>query len=418
MLVSLFVGIIGSVIIIFSWNEILAIINLIVGIVSFVAFNGISLLIRNETINLRTKQDEDSALFLDIIKGFKIIKNYKLEQRMFSKYDAIIEDYKRIDNRISMKNAGYETLNSFIMLGIFGIMLFVGIILVKLGMACINDVISSTILSTSVIWMYRSLGQYLNNYSRCLVSVKRIMEIENSQSCEQMKEKYDNIQKPLCFEDMPKGICVKNLTVQLNDSQKILTDINLSITENTCVGIRGESGVGKTTLLRTLMGLYIPQNGYMSCNGKVFNQISLQEWRMHFIYISQDPYLFPESILENIRMKNVDVPVDSVIEAAKIVEAHEFIEKLPHKYETIIKDTQMLSSGEKQRLCLARAFINRKAVLLLDEPTSALDLETEHIFNEHLAQLKKNRIIIVVSHRDSIFKNCDYIINMEGGKLL
>ena len=268
-------------------------------------------------------------------------------------------------------------------------MLFVGIILVKLGMACINDVISSTILSTSVIWMYRSLGQYLNNYSRCLVSVKRIMEIENSQSCEQMKEKYDNIQKPLCFEDMPKGICVKNLTVQLNDSQKILTDINLSITENTCVGIRGESGVGKTTLLRTLMGLYIPQNGYMSCNGKVFNQISLQEWRMHFIYISQDPYLFPESILENIRMKNVDVPVDSVIEAAKIVEAHEFIEKLPHKYETIIKDTQMLSSGEKQRLCLARAFINRKAVLLLDEPTSALDLETEHIFNEHLAQLKK-----------------------------
>lgn len=420
MILSLLIGIVGSAIIIFSWSEILACINLLIGIISFGAFNRISFLIRNDTRHLRMKQDEAAAILLDMINGFKVIKGFGLEDRIYNKYEETMEKYKQLDNRIVKKNAEYETLNSVIMLGIFGIMLFVGIILAKLEMACISNVLSSTILSTSVIWMYRSLGQYLNSYSKCMVSIKRIMEIENSTSCEEMKKKYDynQNQTSLCMEIIPKGIYLKNLFVNLSNNRTILKDINLLIDANQCIGIKGESGAGKTTLLRTLMGLYIPQDGQMMCNGEQFNNVSLEEWRKKFIYISQDPYLFPETILDNIRMNNDNIPIESVIEASKIVGAHEFIEKLPNKYETLIKDSKMLSSGERQRICLARAFINKEAILLLDEPTSAMDLETEHNFNEKLAQLNHNCTIIIVSHRDSIFKYCDYVIGMEGGRLL
>lgn len=418
MIISLLMGISGSAIIIFSWNKILACINLLVGIISFAAFNRISFLIRTDTKHLRIKQDEASAILLDMINGFKVIKGFGLEDRIYDKYVKIMEDYKQSDSRIVKKNAEYETLNSVVMLGIFGVMLFVGIILTKLEMAYISDVLSSTILSTSVIWMYRSLGQYLNSYSKSMVSIKRIMEIENSVSCGEMKKKYDYNQNSLNMEIIPKGIYIRNLAVNLSNKRTVLKDINLFIGERQCVGIKGESGAGKTTLLRTLMGLYIPQDGQMVCNGERFSNVPLEVWRNKFIYISQDPYLFPETILNNIRMNNDSVSTESVIQASKIVGAHEFIEMLPDKYETVIKDPKMLSSGERQRICLARAFINKEAILLLDEPTSAMDLETEHNFNEKLAQLRHNRIIIIVSHRDSIFKYCDYVISMEEGRII
>lgn len=418
MMFSLVMGIAGSALIIIFWNKILAFINLMVGIISFVVFNRISRIVRKDTGNLRLKQDEASAVVMDAIKGIKVIKNFALENRMCGKYDQITEDYREADNRIIKKTAEYETLNAFIMLGVFGAMLFIGIILVKLETARMSDVISSTILSTSVIWMYRSLGQHLSSFSKCLVSVNRIIEIEDSVSCEQMKDIYDKQQGISDENTISEGICIKNLHVELSNNQEVLKNISLSIQANKCVGIKGESGAGKTTLLRTLMGLYIPRNGKMLCGGDMFSQVTLQEWRKKFIYISQDPYLFSGSILDNIRMNNTDVLPEQVVEAAKIVNAHEFIEKLPHKYETIMKESKTLSSGERQRVCLARAFINKEAILLLDEPTSALDLETEHKFNEGLMKLRQDRIVIIVSHRDSIFKYCDYIIHMEGGRLV
>ena len=203
----------------------------------------------------------------------------------------------------------------------------------------------------------------------------------------------------------------------------ILNHLNLTIHENEMVGIVGESGCGKSTILKLLMRLYGPSSGVISWNGVNVEDLSMAWIRDQISYVSQEPVLFSGTIRENLLYGRVDASEEEMVEAAKLVKADGFIRGFPKGYDTYVGELgSSLSGGQKQRIAIARALLRHPRVLVLDEATSALDSQSEEIVQEAMNVIreenKKNGSglsIVVVAHRLSSIRVCDRIVVMEKG---
>jgi len=203
-----------------------------------------------------------------------------------------------------------------------------------------------------------------------------------------------------------------------NGPQVIVEDFNLTITEGEFVTLIGHSGCGKSTVLKLLCGFYQPQNGEIRIKGNHIFETDLRETRKHVSIVSQETYLFPTTIAENIGFGREGATRDEIIVAAKAANAHDFIIAQPNGYETQVGEWGgKLSGGEKQRIALARAILKDAPILLLDEPTSALDTQSEAIIQEALDRFMQGRTVMVVAHRLSTIRNVDEIVVLDKGKL-
>ncbi|WP_132281237.1 ATP-binding cassette domain-containing protein [Natranaerovirga hydrolytica] len=165
----------------------------------------------------------------------------------------------------------------------------------------------------------------------------------------------------------------------------IINDFNLKIKRGETVALIGESGSGKSSIAKLLLGFYPPQKGSIAVNKKSVGQMTLRELRELIAYVPQNAYIFNESIMENIRYGRIDATDDEVIEAAKAANAHAFILEQSQGYDTIVGEKGIrLSGGQCQRISIARAIIKNSPILLLDEATSALDSESERLIRELL----------------------------------
>ncbi len=181
----------------------------------------------------------------------------------------------------------------------------------------------------------------------------------------------------------------------------------------------GESGSGKSTILNLLLRLYEPQRGAVFVNGKNISEVTLASLRGAMAIVSQDGFLFNETIASNIGYGRQGATRDEIIEAARAAAAHDFIEQLPSGYETIVGEGGGdLSGGQRQRIAIARAFLKNAPILLLDEATSALDAESEHLIQGALSRLAKGRTTIVVAHRLSTIRNADLIVAIDKGRVV
>ena len=201
--------------------------------------------------------------------------------------------------------------------------------------------------------------------------------------------------------------------------KKILEDVSVKINKGDKVALIGESGIGKSTFVKLIMRFWDVDSGNINIDGRNIKEIPTASLRENQNLVSQETYLFNESIEENIKIGKLDATREEVIEAAKKASIHEFIEKLPNGYETKAGELGgMLSSGEKQRIGLARAFIKDSDVLILDEPTSNLDILNE---SEILKSVKENcedKTIILISHRKSTTAICNRIFKLENKKIV
>lgn len=182
--------------------------------------------------------------------------------------------------------------------------------------------------------------------------------------------------------------------------------------------ITGASGTGKSTLLKLLLQLYTPDSGEMKINGISYKDTSLSSWRHQFSYMSQDESLLHRTIFDNIALglygQGRCPSLDDVISVAKLAGAHEFIDSLPQKYDTIIdEDGKNLSVGQKQRILIARALLHNAPILLLDEPTASLDADSEKIIYDTLCSLSNSKLVIVVSHSKSAIKYASSSTNIK-----
>jgi ATP-binding cassette, subfamily B, bacterial HlyB/CyaB len=197
-----------------------------------------------------------------------------------------------------------------------------------------------------------------------------------------------------------------------------IKDISFTIEPGQIVGIVGRSGSGKTTLTRLIQGLYRPQAGLVNIDGQDLKELDLAHLRTQIGVVLQENFLFRGTVRENIAMTKPAASLDDVIAAAQLAGAHEFIQRLPHGYSTMLEESAAnLSGGQRQRLAIARALIHDPPVLILDEATSSLDTESEATIQQHLASIARGRTIVIVTHRLSFVARADTIIVVDQGHL-
>ncbi|WP_075536517.1 ABC transporter ATP-binding protein [Candidatus Pelagibacter communis] len=215
-------------------------------------------------------------------------------------------------------------------------------------------------------------------------------------------------------------ITFENICFKYESSEKnILENINLEFEGGKMTALVGHSGSGKSTILNLIPRIYEAHSGNIKIDDQSIYDSTLESLRKNISMVSQETTLFDDTIKNNIKYANADASDEEVIEAAKLSNSHEFIERLPNQYNTLIgEDGLRLSGGEKQRLSIARAMIKKSSIILLDEATSSLDSETEAKIQEALSTLTKNKTTIVIAHRLSTILNSNNIYLIDSGRVI
>ncbi len=201
-----------------------------------------------------------------------------------------------------------------------------------------------------------------------------------------------------------------------------LDNVSIAIQKGQSIGIIGKSGSGKTTLVNIILGLLAIQKGSLVVDEIVINdKKKMYDWRKHLAYIPQDIFLLDDSIARNIAfgINDSDYSESQILHALKVAHLYDFVNTLPNKLDTMVGERGVkLSGGQRQRIAIARAIYHDRNIIVMDEATSALDNETEKTIVDAIEGLKGDRTLIVIAHRHTTLKNCDYIYKMEDGSIV
>jgi ABC-type multidrug transport system fused ATPase/permease subunit len=198
-----------------------------------------------------------------------------------------------------------------------------------------------------------------------------------------------------------------------------LEDISFEVKPGQVVGIVGPTGAGKTTLVTLLPRFYEPHHGRILLDGRDIRDITVKSLRDQFSIVLQEPLLFSETIAENIRYGRLDATREEIMAAAEAANAHDFVMRLPNKYETRLGERgAKLSGGERQRISVARAFLRNSPILILDEPTSSIDTKTEAVILDALERLMEGRTTFMIAHRLSTVRNADLLLVLQDGRII
>ena len=223
--------------------------------------------------------------------------------------------------------------------------------------------------------------------------------------------------EPISFSDK---IVLKDVSFEYSESNPVIENFNIEIKKGSCIGIIGETGSGKSTILDILMGLIEPTKGNLMIDGKKIDKSNVNKWQEKISHVPQNIFLADISAAQNIAfgLKSEDLNLELIKESAKAAFIHEKIISLPDGYSASVGERGVqLSGGQKQRIGIARALYQKPEVLILDEATSALDLETEEKIMKSIEALSDKITIIMVAHRHASLKNCDYIFKISNGKI-
>jgi len=222
------------------------------------------------------------------------------------------------------------------------------------------------------------------------------------------------------FSGLKKGIEFRNLKFAYNsDKAMVFEDLSLSIAKGTKVGVVGASGIGKSTLIEVLMRFYDPQAGGILIDGVNLKELDVYSWRRHIGVVSQDAFLFNDSLRSNITFAKPQSTQEELDQACRRAHADQFIMELPNKYDTLIGDRGvLLSGGQRQRIAIARAVIADPEILIFDEATSSLDSESERIVQEALDEVGRDKTVITIAHRLSTIANSDIIFVINEGRII
>lgn len=367
-------------------------------------------LAREDGRRYRELVGEMNDFFLDSVRGMKEIQLFGYAKQ---RLDEIQQRSQKIDTafeRIKDQEAKVRVYTEVAVSAFNIIMLFTGLILFSLDKIDFAAFLIGVILLMSSYGPVIALSNLSSNLLQTLASGERVLsllaeepELKDVESAVDLKE--------------VSHIDVENLNFAYGEEQ-ILSDVSLSVKKGEILGIHGRSGSGKSTLLKLLMRFYDPKSGSIKINGETLPNINTRSLRDNMAYITQQTYIFNETIEENIRLARRDATLEEIMEAAKKASIHDFILSLPQGYQT--KMTELggnLSDGEKQRIGIARAFLHNAPIILLDEPTSNLDSLNEAMILKSLLDVKAEKLIILVSHRQSTMAICDQVIGIENGRM-
>jgi len=368
-------------------------------------------LLRNRLDEKFKKGAENQAFLVETITGVETLKSMSVEPQWNKKWEDRLANYVKssfdADTLSNITNQSASFINKLTVAGI----LWIGATLVINGELSVGQLIAFNMIAARISGPILRFVQLWQDFQQAGISLNRLGDILNSPEEPGTERNYAS-----AF-NIKGEVSLNNLSFSYRPGgQDILKSIDLTIPCGSVIGVVGKSGSGKSTIAKLIQRLYSPNKGEILIDGINLNTVNPASLRRQIGYVPQESELFNMSVRDNIALSNEGLPLDSIIGAAKLAGAHEFIAKLPEGYETVIGEHgSNLSGGQKQRLAIARALATNPKILILDEATSALDYESEHAIQKNMRAICKGRTVIIIAHRLSTVRGCDNIYILNNG---
>ena len=368
--------------------------------------------LRKDSKEVQQQQSNFLSMIDETISGQKVIKSFLSESFFNQKFDSINEMLYKFSNKVINRKNLAGPFSEFMGILVIGVLLWFG------GkMVLINETISGTTfivfmgLAYNILTPAKNLSKSFYSIKKGNAAAERVFEI--------IEFKLDNdSNRDQLLETFKDKIEFKNVDFSYGQS-KILDKISFTIKKGQSVALVGSSGSGKTTIANLINGFYNSNSGSISIDGMEISSITRESLYKNISIVTQESILFNDTIINNIRIGDLDSIDEDIVNAAKEANAHEFILEQSEKYDTNIGDYGgKLSGGQKQRLTIARAMLKSPSILILDEATSSLDSESEKKIQDAIDKLMVDKTSLIIAHKFSTIKKCDKIILIDKGSIV
>lgn len=355
---------------------------------------------------------ENQSFLVETISGINTVKSMAVEPTWARKWDnqlaAYVSSSFKTATVATLANSGVSLISKLVNVST----MYVGARLVIDGQLTVGQLIAFNMLAGQVAQPVMRLSQLWTDFQQTGISIQRLGDILNARTeIAGAKGSLPPLVGHLTLENV--------LFRYKTDGPAVLKGISLDIPPGRVVGIVGRSGSGKSTLTKIVQRLYVPEQGKVMVDGIDLSLVDVSSLRRQMGVVLQENVLFSRSIRDNIALADPGIPLDTVIRAAKLAGAHEFIQELPESYETAVGENgSTLSGGQRQRIAIARALISDPRILIFDEATSALDYESERIIQRNMKAISQGRTVIIIAHRLSAVRDADQIIVMNNGEIV
>jgi ATP-binding cassette, subfamily B, bacterial HlyB/CyaB len=367
--------------------------------------------LRNRLNDKFNKSAENQSFLVETISGIDTVKAMAVEPRWQQKWEKQLAAYVAAGlstNNIAMVASGGVTLVSKL---VTAAIMWMGATLVVDGKMTVGELVAFNMLSGQVASPILRLAQLWNDFQQVGISMSRLGDILNARTeVAGQKTRIPRIAGAIEFDQVSFRY--------RPDAPDVIRAISLKIQPGEVIGIVGHSGSGKSTLTKLVQRLYVPDRGRVLVDGQDIAIIDTTSLRHQMGVVLQENTLFTRTIRDNIALGNPALPIEAIIEAAKLAGAHEFICELPEGYDTMVGEHGTgLSGGQRQRIAIARALITNPRILIFDEATSALDYESEKVIQDNMRRICAGRTVLIIAHRLSAVREANRIVVMERGQI-
>ncbi|WP_368552321.1 ABC transporter ATP-binding protein [Enterococcus faecalis] len=361
---------------------------------------------------LSNKQSNLNAYIHESISGIKITQSFAREDENFQIFNEVSEEYRQsFMKAVRVQYLLWPAVQNISVITTCFIY-FVGIR--QLGVSVTTGTLIAFIGYINNFWNpVINIGNFYNSLITATAYLERIFETMDV--VPEIQDAPHAIELPTI-----KGtVDFQHVYFRYEEGKNILTDVSFHIEPGQTIALVGPTGAGKTTIINLLSRFYDVNEGAVKIDGYDVRDVTLRSLRKQMGVMLQDTFIFSGTIIENIRYGNLEATEEEVIQAAKIVRAHDFIKDLKDGYETVVEERgSTLSAGQRQLISFARALLADPKILILDEATSSIDTKTEELLQEGLQQLLKGRTSFIIAHRLSTIKNSDKIFYIDGGRIV
>ncbi len=344
--------------------------------------------------------------------GMRVVKAFNARSYVVAKMEEENNYNNQVNMSMAYKNEMASPVSEFLGVCIVSLVIFFGGKLVMTGELDAATFFSFLAIFASIIQPVKSFAQGLTQLQKGVASARRVFEITDMQPA--IEDKPDAIE----LKEFDNSIEFRNVSFAY-DQKMVLRNIDLAIAKGKTVALVGPSGGGKSTIADLVPRFYDVTSGEVMMDGKPLRDYQIESLRKQMGIVTQESILFNDTIYNNIAFGIQTATRESVIGAAKIANAHDFIIQTENGYDTVIGERgSKLSGGQRQRLSIARAVLKNPPILIMDEATSALDSESEKLVQEALFNLMKNRTSLVIAHRLSTIQHADEIVVVQEGRIV
>ncbi|HXI33118.1 MAG TPA: ABC transporter ATP-binding protein [Gemmatimonadales bacterium] len=356
-----------------------------------------------------------SDVLSDTIPGIRVVKAFNQEDREIKRFGERNQDVTAEFNRI---HAMWTTFWPLLMLGVHITTLGVWVLAVPrlLGHGAAlsaGTFVSFLLYTTMFVAPIEVIGQMARTMQRAVTSAHRVFEVLDTEP------DVNDVLEPVRLEPVQGRVRFENVTFGYDGVRQVLRGVNFDVAPGELIGLVGPSGGGKTTIVNLIARFYDVTGGAIRIDGVDLRQLDTGHYRRQIGMVLQDPYLFHGTVLENIRYGLPEASLEQAVAAARAANAHDFVSKLQHGYDTVVGERgHTLSGGERQRVSIARAILHDPRILILDEATSSVDTETERQIQEALERLIAGRTVFAIAHRLSTLRRASRLFVIEDGRLV